>query len=309
MLIKKKRLFLGFLLILIGVLLFIFLSSPAINEPDKNFDHLSKSFDRYYSNFECKEIDWDELHSYYRARITPKTKNHELFKVMVDLLKHLDDKHVYIHRFNHVYFSGYGLPILNYFQILKFDFRLSLKEFSLKLIRKKYIKGKLKKVLFVRQFNVPPFGFRHIIHYGWLNHNIAYIHIMEMRLDKENTEKAINKILDYFKEAQAYIIDIRENIGGYSGPIKESLARKFVDRRRLWALSYIRNGPAHTDFSNPEPKYIDPDGDKNLSHAPVVLLTNKNTQSAAELFTMMMGVLPNVTIVGDTTMGIFSDTL
>ncbi len=308
MLIKKKRLFLGLILILIGVVLFIYISSPTINEPEKNFNYLWNSFNRQYSNFECKEIDWDELYSYYRARITPKTKNHELFKVMVDLLKHLDDKHVYIRRFNRVYFSGYDLPILNYFQILKFDFRLPLKEFSLKLIRKKYIKGKLKKALFVRQLNVPPFGFRHIIHYGWLNHNIAYIHIMEMRRDKGITEKAINKTLDYFKEAQAYIIDIRENIGGYAGPIKESLARKFVDGRRLWALSYIRNGPAHTDFSNPEPKYIDPDDNKNLSHIPVMLLTNKNTQSAAELFTMMMDVLPNVTIVGDTTMGIFSDT-
>jgi len=308
MLSKKKWVFIGLVLLVVVVGFLIYLSVPVVNEPEKNFDYLWESFDRYYSNFGCKDIDWKELYSCYRARVTPRTTNRELFEIMVDLLKHLDDKHVYIHRFNHVYFSGYDLSILSYFQILKFDFRLPLKEFSLNLIGKKYIKEKLKKALFVRQLNVPPFGFRHIIHYGWLDHGIAYIHISEMSQEKEKTEKAIDKILGYFNGARVYIIDIRDNIGGYAGPIKESLAQKFVDRRRLWALSYTRSGPAHTDFSKPEQKFIDPDGDKDLSHIPLVFLTNKNTQSAAELLTMMMDVLPNVTIVGDTTMGIFSDT-
>ena len=305
---KKKWPILGFVLLAAAIGFLIFLSVPVVNEPEKNFDYLWQSFDRHYSNFGCKEIDWKELYSCYRARITPGTTNRELFEIMVDLLKHLDDKHVYIRRFNHVYFSGYDLSILNYLQILKFDFRLPLKEFSLNLIGRKYIKEKFKKALSVRQLHVPPFGFRHVIHYGWMDHGIAYIHISEMRREKEKTVKAINKILGYFNEARAYIIDIRDNIGGYAGPIKESLVQKFVDRRRLWALSYTRSGPAHTDFSQPEQKFIDPDGDKDLSNIPVVLLINKNTQSAAELLTMMMDVLPNVTIVGDTTMGIFSDT-
>jgi C-terminal processing protease CtpA/Prc len=137
------------------------------------------------------------------------------------------------------------------------------------LIGRKYIKEKFKKALSVRQLHVPPFGFRHVIHYGWMDHGIAYIHISEMRQEKEKTVKAINKILGYFNEARAYIIDIRDNIGGYAGPIKESLVQKFVDRRRLWALSYTRSGPAHTDFSPPEQKFIDPDGDKDLSNTPV----------------------------------------
>jgi len=305
---KKKRIFIILILLVAVVGFLIYISIPIVNDPIRNFDYLWQSFDRYYSNFECKDIDWKELYSCYRDKVTPRTTNHELYEIMVDLLKHLNDKHVYIHKFNQVYFSGYELSILSYFQILKFDFRLPLKDFSINLIGKKYINGKLKKALFVRQLHVPPFGFRHIIHYGWLDNGIGYIHISEMRKEKEKTEKAIEKILTYFEGARSYIIDIRDNIGGYAGPIKESLARKFVDRRRLWALSYTRSGPEHTDFSKPQQKFIDPDGDKNLSHTPVVLLTNKNTQSAAELFTMMMDVLPNVTIVGDTTMGIFSDT-
>ena len=308
MLSKKKQVFIGLALLIAVIGFLIYLSIPVVNEPEKNFDHLWQSFDRYYSNFECKDIDWKELYYFYRAKVTPRTTNRELFEIMVDLLKHLDDKHVYIHRFNHVYFSGYGLSTLNYLQLLKFDFRLPLKEFSLNSIGKRYIKGKFRNALFVRQLHVPPFGFRHIIHFGWLDHKIGYIHISEMRREKEKTETAIEEIFGYFHGARAYIIDIRDNIGGYAGPIKEHLAQKFVDQRRLWALSYIRNGPAHSDFSKPQHKVIEPDGDNVLSQTPVVLLTNKNTQSAAELFTLMMNVLPNVTVVGDTTMGIFSDT-
>jgi C-terminal processing protease CtpA/Prc len=227
---------------------------------------------------------------------------------MAELLEHLDDKHVYIHKFNNVFFSGYDLPILGYSQLLKFDFRLPLNDFSLKLIKKKHIRGKFKKAFFVRQLNVPPFGLRYVFHYGWLDHDIAYIYISEMRNDDKKTEKAVNEILKYFKKAKSYIIDIRDNIGGYANPIKESLARKFADRDRVWAISYKRSGPAHTDFSEPEHWSIEPDERIDLSQMPVVLLTNKNTQSAAELFALMMGVLPNVTVVGDKTMGIFSDT-
>jgi len=305
---RKKRIFIGAVLLgsLIGLL--IYLSIPSVDEPEKNFDYLWTSADRNYSNFECKDIDWNELYSRYRSVVTPETNNRELFKIMVDLLKQLNDKHVYIHKFNNVFFSGYDLPILGYSRVLKFDFRLPLNDFSLKLIEKKHIQGKFKKAFFVCQLNVPPFGLRHIFHYGWLDHDIAYIHFSEMRADKKKTEKAVNEILGYFSKAKSYIIDIRDNIGGYANPIKENLARKFVDRERVWAISCKRSGPQHTDFSEPEPYSIKPDGRIDLSQKPVVLLTNKNTQSAAELFALMMGVLPNVTIVGDKTMGIYSDT-
>ena len=37
-------------------------------------------------------------------------------------------------------------------------------------------------------------------------------------------------------------------------------------------------------------------------------MINGNTQSAAELFTLMMKTLPSVKVIGDTTSGIFADT-
>ena len=301
----KYRIILFLLIVIIGT--WIYLSRSVVNEPERNFDSLWETFDRYYSNFECKNVNWDNLYSIYRKKVTPETTNRRLFKIMTELLEHLDDKHVYIHKFNKVYFSGYDLPPLNYFQLLKFDFRMPIKDFSLKLIKRKYIKDKLKKAFSVKQLTVPPFGLRHIFHYGWLDHSIAYIYISEMRNDKKKTEMVINEIIDYFQNPKAYIIDIRDNIGGYANPIK-SLVEKFTDMPRIFAISYTRSGLGHEDFSAPQYRSIKPDDKFNLSHVSVILLTNKNTQSAAELFTLMMRTLPNVTIVGDYTTGIFSDT-
>ena len=305
---KTRRKIIIAAVLLAAVCVFVIMSLPVIDEPEKNFDYLWKTFDRYYSNFECKDIDWRELYTVYRAKVSSRTRNSELFKIMTELLSHLDDKHVYIRRFNKVYFSGYDLPALNYFRILGFDFRLPLEDFSLKLIRKKYIEGEFKKAFFVAQLNVPPFGFRHVFHYGWLDKSVAYIHMSEMRHDEKKTDEAVKEVMGYFEHARAFIIDIRDNIGGYANPLKESLAHKFADRKRVWTVSYTRNGPAHSDFSEPVYQTIEPVESGSLSHLPVILLTNGNTQSAAELFILMMRVLPNVTVVGDTTMGIFSDT-
>jgi len=111
---KKKRIFIILILLVAVVGFLIYISIPIVNDPIRNFDYLWQSFDRYYSNFECKDIDWKELYSCYRDKVTPRTTNHELYEIMVDLLKHLNDKHVYIHKFNQVYFSGYELSILSY---------------------------------------------------------------------------------------------------------------------------------------------------------------------------------------------------
>ena len=166
MIIKKHKWKYGIILFLIIVVIgaWIYFSRPVVNDPERNFNFLWESFDKSYSNFQCKSFDWNDLYSIYRAKINTETTNRKLFQIMTELLEHLDDKHVYIRKFNKVYFSGYGLPPLDYFQILKFDFRMPLKDFSLKLVKKKYIKDGLKKAFSVKQLAVPPFGFRHIFH-------------------------------------------------------------------------------------------------------------------------------------------------
>ena len=290
----------------IGICCILYTIIPRVNKPLQNFEYLWNRFNETYALFERKHVNWDSIYVHYNQQITPSTNNNDLFQILVSMLQCLEDEHVYIRKFNKIYFSGYNLPPLNYFQVLKFNFRKPTTDFSLRVIKEKYLINEFKKGLPIISL-LPPFGFRNVLHYGWLTDSIAYIHISEMRGEYDKVHKVINDIFHEFKHAKAYIIDIRDNIGGYSGPI-QVMAERFTDQNRLFAIKRWRSTKSYNQFSEPEYLYLTADAHPQYSNIPVVLLVNRNTQSAAELFTFMMGTLPNVTIVGDTTMGIFSDT-
>ena len=72
-------------------------------------------------------------------------------------------------------------------------------------------------------------------------------------------------------------------------------------------MSRLRNKDGFTSFDEPEYWSIRPNG-SNFNDRKTALLINRNTQSAAELFALMMQRFSNVILVGDTTAGIFADT-
>lgn len=61
-------------------------------------------------------------------------------------------------------------------------------------------------------------------------------------------------------------------------------------------------GSGKQDFSDWKNRSISPKGTYQFLK-PIVLLTSRYTASAAEMFVMAMSVIPNVTVVGDTTGG------
>ena len=65
---------------------------------------------------------------------------------------------------------------------------------------------------------------------------------------------------------------------------------------------YHKTGPAHDDFSDPKPVYIEP-SDGIRWQKPVVVLTNRRAYSATNDFVNSMNQFPNVTLVGDKTGG------
>jgi C-terminal processing protease CtpA/Prc len=69
-------------------------------------------------------------------------------------------------------------------------------------------------------------------------------------------------------------------------------------------VGYIQHktGTGHNDFSDMEPRYLDPAASLRWQK-PVCVLTNRHVYSAANEFTMYMKALPNVKIVGDHTGG------
>ena len=256
-----------------------FAAAQELSGPEKNFEHLWKTYDRNYALFGAKHIDWDALYKVYRPRVTSKTTDDELFQIIADMLGNLNDNHVRLSSPKRRFQSG----ILG---------QMKMEDFSLDLARQKYLKGRSKPLV------------DGVFDYGWLTDSIGYFHFRGFgRL--EQSQAAIDEIIKEFKDAKAIVIDVRGN-GGGDDRVGKLIADRFADRKRLYMKTAIRNGPRHDDFTPWKYWYVEPAGPLQFTK-PVILLTHRFSVSAAENFALAMRVLPHVTIVGDATSGVFAD--
>ncbi len=284
-----------------SLIIFGYLSRERGN-PVENLEVFTSVLRDKYALFQVKEMDPDLFFAKYAGKIDKESSDDELFQVMSHMMKELDDKHCYIHRFNEIYFSGFGLGPMNYLQLTAFDFREEGGGFSRRNVIENYLEEDYHHDLKIVSY-LPPMGIRHVFTWGSAGRNCAYIHMTEMSSDHAAVRRALNKFLEGSAGARGFIIDLRDNIGGYSLPVK-MLAEYFTDTRHLYAVSRKRKGDG---LGDPEYWYLEP-REGTCSRKPVVILINRNTQSAAELFLLMMKDLPNVTIMGEKSAGIFADT-
>jgi carboxyl-terminal processing protease len=151
------------------------------------------------------------------------------------------------------------------------------------------------------------------IRYGFVDGDIGYIAIRSMEAlasddDDEDKDikaagKAIDKALKRLKGARAMIVDVSLNDGGYD-KVARAIAGRFASERTLGYYKYAGDSEA----DKPQAIFIEPSGKRRYT-GPVYLVTSDITVSAAEIFTMSMRALPNVTHVGGTTRGALSDML
>lgn len=108
-------------------------------------------------------------------------------------------------------------------------------------------------------------------------------------------------MLNYLLLCRGLIIDIRNN-GGGDLTNAEKFAARFTNEKTLVGYIQHKTGPGHHDFSEKEPRYIEPAAALRWQK-PVCVLTNRHVFSAANEFTLYMKAMPNVKIVGDRTGG------
>ncbi|HPS12687.1 MAG TPA: S41 family peptidase, partial [Prolixibacteraceae bacterium] len=118
-------------------------------------------------------------------------------------------------------------------------------------------------------------------------------------------EKAFDFLLDYLKDTDGIIIDVRNNPGGID---QESvyIAGRFATETKTGFKFRLKNGPEHDDFTPFYEYTVSPQGKTQYTKG-VAVMTHRFSISAAETFTMDMSQFDHVTIVGDTTSGAFSD--
>jgi len=284
---------------ILGLLLIISLngiSQNTIDNPIKNFEKLWNEFNDHYAFFELKNVDWSEMYSKYRPMINDSTNNNELFTVCCKMISELKDNHNSLLDKKTEKKCNAGKQI----RLLKeFPTNDSLK-MLLNTIDSTLIRNQFKD--FTRIKMKIPYLNGNVIEYTD-NDNFGYIRINLMfGLSKKELNTIFENIFKSFNNVHGVIIDVRFNSGGYD-KISFNIAGRFLKEERIghYKCTKKKNG-----FTELETKYLKPTGEKQFDK-PVILLISDQSMSATDIFVLIMKDLPNVTIIGDNTKGVFSD--
>lgn len=239
--------------------------------PLGNFEELWKIIDERYCFLEYKEIDWNEVYRTYRSKITTNINNENLFEVLGDMLAELKDGHVNLISAHNV--SRYW----KWFEDYPRNFSESVQENYLGTDYR--IAGGIK--------------------YKILDDNIGYMYYGSFTSSIGNGN--LSEILQHMAICNGIIIDVRNN-GGGNLTNSETFASRFTNERVLTGYISHKTGKGHREFSAPKAIYVDPANGIRWQKK-VVLLTNRQTYSAANDFVNSMRHFPLVTTLGDVTGG------
>ena len=266
----------------------LFLGQDPENNPKAIFDSIWNDFDKTYALFEVKHIDWKAVYNSHIADIYSGMSDKELFTVCCEMLGELDDSHALLNSPFDSYNSGGRFSASN------------MEIFSLELIKNDYLTdyktagngmftyGKFKPELSVN--------------------SIGYIYISGFA-NGENTGgsqdwiKAIDGIISSLGGTDSLVLDVRGNRGGLSANV-DYIASRFASQTKDYAQVRTRDGPGRSDFSAPVNFTIKPDGTRYTK--PIAFITNAQTISAGEWFTLALLSQDHVTHFGSTTCGAFS---
>jgi len=258
------------------------LEKETPNNPVENFNSLWNEFDAKYGLFQVKNIDWDSVYTIYRPQIDEYSSDDELYNVLTGMIEILNDNHVALVPTD---------PKYPFFQSGILGTIDSINDFDLNIIKTNYLTNP--------KFEEPFFT------YGLLSNNVGYIHIEGFSDLPKYLKEPMNIILNSLKETKGIVIDVR---GGYGGEdiAGQFIAGCFANNTIPYMKTRVKSGPGKDDFTEFENWNIKPEGDFQYLK-PIVVLTHRFTISARETYCLAMKVLPQVTFVGDTTSGAFSN--
>jgi hypothetical protein len=237
-----------------------------------NFDALWTIIDEHYCFFAYKDIDWQEVRSRYRSKISKDITSRELYDLCSDMLKELKDGHV---------------NLVSSFDVSRYWIWEQYPEnYDERLIDEHYLN----------------FNYRRAsgIKYQILANNYAYMYYGDF--SSSVGDGNLDVVLNDLATSDGLIIDVRNNGGGYLTNV-ETLVGRFIDERIFAGSIQHKTGKGHDEFSEPFEYYFEPARGRVHYNKPVVVLANRGSFSATNNFVSIMKSLPNVTVVGDVTGG------
>jgi hypothetical protein len=264
----------------------VFLGPDPDNTPRGIFDRIWTDFDQNYALMEVKGIDWDGVYQTYSPRITSGMSEQELFAVCGDMLKTLNDSHVYL-----------AAPF-GYVNSGSFYDTANADPFSLDVI-KGYLQNQGSSAgdgmfLYGTFESYPRIGYIHIA--GFAHGNVGMS-------QSQDWVQAIDGIVRSLEETDSLILDLRGNRGGLVSNV-DYISGRFASAEKKYAEIRTKDGPGSADFSAPLYNSIKPAGIRYTK--PIVLLTNKQTISGGEWFTLALRSQDHVIHTGGATNGAFS---
>jgi carboxyl-terminal processing protease len=125
-----------------------------------------------------------------------------------------------------------------------------------------------------------------------------------MKAQVEVFERALDQAFVDLQRARGLIVDLRFNGGGYDAAAL-ALVSRLISERRVGLTKSARHGDG---FTPAYPVWAEPSQGPRFAEGPVLVLIGENTASAAEV--ALLPLLDNTRIkrMGQTTLGVFSDT-
>jgi carboxyl-terminal processing protease len=264
----------------------LILGEDEPNDPVNNFELLWQDFDQHYGLFLARGWDWDSIYHVYQPQVTAQTTEKELWSVFRNMISYLDDRHSFISNPKQGWFFASGSE----------ENWAVATEFSIDLVKNKYIED---------YQSIPNTGIndQDVYIYGKVkNKDIGYVYLNGI---VANDMDFMDFVLGQIGHHKAIIIDLRNNSGG-DDLIAEAIAGRFADGEHFIYTVQERNGLNHTDFAEKKNYYTHIKGNEHFSK-PLIVLTDRMTVSAAEILLLHLKSFSQVTQIGDTTSGDFSD--
>lgn len=247
------------------------------DDPWGNFEQLWTIIDEKYCFLDEKGIDWNAVHDEYSKYITSYMTDEDLFDVLSEMLFELKDGHVNLSSASRTsYYDAWyeGYP---------WNYR--------------------EDILYQNYLGSASAGYRTSsgLKYKIFDNNIGYIRYESFNDAVGNGN--LDEVLLYLSACNGLIIDVRDN-GGGSLTYSERIAARFTNEKVLTGYIRHKTGPGHSDFSDPEPVYLEPSNSIRWQKK-VVILTNRRCFSATNDFVNAMRSIESGLIVqlGDQTGG------
>jgi len=257
---------------LVIILLSACVEIPEFDDsPSGNFEALWTIIDEHYCFFEYKQIDWDEVHARYAAKIKDKMTEQELFAALDAMLQELKDGHVNLitpfdlgryWKWFEDYPANYDSELISNY--LGTDYAIA---------------G----------------GFRYTV----FDDDIGYLRYADFSSSLSNNN--LDYIIERCASCRGIIIDVRNNGGGLLTNV-DLIASRFTEEKVQVGYIKHKTGTGHNDFSKPLERFIEPSSGKRYT-GRVVVLTNRSCYSATNDFVNAMRYFPKVVTMGDRTGG------